>query len=269
VEQIVPVDGTRVSPVLRALNILLRVAGASRALTLSEVSAAAALPKPTVHRLARLLEQAGLLGKDALSRRYVVGPALLELGFNALRNAPTQRNRRLLLERLSEKLGETVNLAILTGDEVLYLDRVESSWPLRMDFKPGSRVPIHATANGKLLLAYAEPAVRARLLRALRLKPITARTITTRARLERQLVEIRRQGYSEDDEEFLAGVCCLAVPVRDRRGHVIAGLAVSAPSARFTLERARAHLGDLQSTATELGFELSAERDDTTRRVRA
>ncbi|HEU5303008.1 MAG TPA: IclR family transcriptional regulator, partial [Gemmatimonadales bacterium] len=199
----------------------------------------------------------------------VVGPALLELGFNALRNAPAQRNRRLILERLSEKLGETINLAVLTGDEVLYLDRVEASWPLRMDFKPGSRVPIHATANGKLLLAHAESATRTRLLRTLRLSPVTARTITDRGRLEAELVEIRRQGYSEDDEEFLAGVCCLAVPVRARGGHVIAGLAVSAPSARFTLERARGHLGDLQSTAIELGVELSGERDDTTRGGRA
>jgi DNA-binding IclR family transcriptional regulator len=173
------------------------------------------------------------------------------------------------LERLSEKLGETINLAILAGDEVLYLDRVESSWPLRMDFKPGSRVPIHATANGKLLLAHAEPAARARLMRILRLTPVTARTITERARLEAQLGEIRRQGYSEDDEEFLAGVCCLAVPIRDRRGHVIAGLAVSAPSARFNLDRARAHLGDLQRTAAELAFELDGDRHDTTRGIGA
>jgi len=250
-EQNVPFDGTRASPVFKALAILTHVARATGAVTLTELSAAVALPKPTAHRLARLLERAGLLGKDTLSRRYIVGPALLELGFNALRNSPAQRNRRLLLERLSE-------------DEVLYLDRVESSWPLRMDFKPGSRVPIHATANGKLLLAHAEPGVRARLLGAIRLTPVTVRTITTRAQLERQLVEIRRQGFSEDDEEFLAGVCCLAVPVRDHRGRVIAGLAVSAPSARFNLERARAHLADLQSAAGELGIELDGERDGKT-----
>ncbi|HEY7364523.1 MAG TPA: IclR family transcriptional regulator [Methylomirabilota bacterium] len=268
-EQKVPFTGTRAaSPVLKALAILAHVAGVSGPLTLTALSAAAALPKPTAHRLARLLEGAGLLGKDGLTRRYVVGPALLELGFNALRNAPAQRNRRLILERLSGKLGETINLAMLAGDEVLYLDRVEASWPLRMDFKPGSRVPIHATANGKLLLAYAEPAVRARLLRTLRLPAMTPRTITDRARLEAQLLAIRRQGYSEDDGEFLAGVCCLAVPIRARGSHVVAGLAVSAPSARFNLDKARAHLGDLQSTAIELGAEFSDERDDAARRVR-
>lgn len=259
-EQRVPFNETKPSPVLKALTILARVAG-SGAMTLTELSSTAELPKPTAHRLAGLLERARILARDTLTRRYVVGPALLELGFNALSNSPAQRHRRLLLERLSEKLGETVNLALLSGDEVLYLDRVEASWPLRTDFKPGSRVPIHATANGKLLLAHAEPGTRARLLRKLRLTPVTGRTITDRARLERQLAQIRRRGFSEDDEEFLAGVCCLAVPVRDGRGRVIAGLAVSAPSARFNLERARAHLDDLVRTAAELGRELAGERE--------
>ena len=250
------------SPVLKAISLLAHVARAATPVSLAALSAAARLPKPTAHRLAGLLEQSGLVRKDPLTRRYVVGTVLLEIGFDALRSAPAHRNRQLLLERLSEKLGETVNLGVLSGGEVLYLDRVEASWPLRMDFKPGSRVPLHCTANGKLFLAYAEPSARHRLLRGLRLVPLTSRTITSRARLLRALAEIRRRGWSEDDEEFLAGVCCLAVPVRDCRGHVVAGLAVSAPSARFTLERAREHVPDLQRVAEALGAELSIERGE-------
>lgn len=253
----------RPSPVLKAVAVLGHVARAPGPLSLAALSALVELPKPTTHRLARLLEHAGLVWQDPLTRRYVVGNRLVDLGFHAIRNAPAHRNRRLLLERLSEKLAETVNLAILAGDEVLYLDRVESSWPLRMDFKPGSRVPIHCTANGKLLLAYAAPAVRARLFRSLRLTPVTARTITDRARLTRELAVIRGRGWSEDDEEFLAGVCCVAVPVCDRRGRVIAGLAVSAPSARLTIAQARAHLDDLRTTAAGLGHELDAGGEET------
>lgn len=258
-ERDVPSNGIGPSPIARALAILARVAREPDPVSLVDLSRAAALPKPTVHRLAGMLERHGLLQRDHLTRRYAVGPALVELGFQALSHAPSQRNRRLVLERLSEKLAETVNLAILSGDEVLYLDRVESSWPLRMDFKPGSRVPVHCTANGKLLLAFAAPAVRRRLLRSLRFTAHTPYTIISRAGLEAQLAEIRRRGYSEDAEEFLAGVSCLAVPVRDRRGRVIAGLAVSAPSARFDLARARGHLDDLQAAAAELGAELRPE----------
>lgn len=244
------------SPVLKAISLLERVARAGEPISLAELSATTRLPKPTTHRLAARLERAGLVAKDALTHRYVVGAALVELGFEAIRNAPRRRNRRLILERLSEKLGETVNLAVLSGDEIVYLDRVESSWPLRMDFKPGSRVPVHCTANGKLLLAYAPPAVGDKLLQSLQLTPHTPRTIVRRRELEREVAAIRERGYSEDNEEFLAGVSCLAVPVRGRDGRVLAGLAVSAPSARFDLRRARTHLPDLVAAAEEIGEQL-------------
>ncbi len=246
---------------LKALGVLAHIARAPSPVTLADLSATAGLPKPTAHRLARLLEQAQLIQKDPLTRRYAVGARLVELGFEALRNAPVHRNQHLLLERLSEKLGETVNLAILSGDHILYLDRVESSWPLRIHFKPGSRVPVYCTANGKLLLAYASPAVQARILRSIRLVPHGPNTITNRLELHRALEEIRRRGYSEDNEEYLAGVCCVAVPVHDRRGRVVAGLAASGPLVRFDLARARAHVDDLRATAELIGLELSADRE--------
>jgi DNA-binding IclR family transcriptional regulator len=246
--------------VLKAVAVLSHVASASGPVTLAELSIAAGLPKPTAHRLAGLLEKAGLISKDPLTRRYVVGASLIDLGFNALRNAPPHRERRRLLEHLSAKLAESINLAVLAGDEVVYLDRVECSWPLRTDFRPGTRVPVHCTANGKLLLAHAPPSIRARLLRPTMLEARTHRTRTSVDQLAEELARIRRQGYSEDDEEFVAGVCCLAVPIRDRKGRVIAGLAVSAPSARFTLDRARAHLDDLRAAAEAIGAHLDADR---------
>src|SRR5207247_5528453 len=187
----------RPSPVLKALSLLQHVARATQPITLTERSAAARLPKPTTHRLAARLERAGLVAKDALTRRYVVGAALVDLGFEAIRNAPGRRSRRLILERLSEKLGEAVNLAVLGGDEIVYLDRVEAAWPLRMDFKPGSRVPLHCTATGKLLLAHPPAATREKLLRSLTLTAQTPRTMAGRPELEPELARIRQAGSSE------------------------------------------------------------------------
>jgi DNA-binding IclR family transcriptional regulator len=187
-----------------------------------------------------------------------VGSAFHDLCLHAIQRAPAHFDRQLLLQRLSEKLGETVNLGVLSGREVMYLERVEASWPLRMDFKPGSRVPIHCTANGKLLLAFAPRGRRERLLASISLERFTPNTPTDRALLRRELLEIRRRGYSEDNEEFLAGVCCLAVPVTNARGRTVAGLAVSAPSARFPLERARSHLPDLEACAEQLSAHLPA-----------
>ncbi len=248
------------SPVLRALTLITHIARASAPVTLAGLSSAVGLPKPTVHRLAALLEHAGFVDKEPLTRRYVVGSALVDLSFQAIRAAPGHHQIQLLLQRLSEKLEETVNLGVLSGGEVVYLDRVEASWPLRMDFRPGSRVPVHCTANGKLLLAFAPRRRREQLLSSLPTEAYTQNTITKRAVLLRELQKIRRQGYSEDNEEFLAGVCCLAVPVRDKRRRTLAGLAVSAPSARFPLERARTYLPDLQACAELIGTQLEAVR---------
>lgn len=248
------------SPVLRALTVLSHVARASAPVTLAGLSSAVGLPKPTVHRLAALLEHAGLVHKEPLTRRYVVGSALVDLGLQAIRAAPGHRQIQFLLQRLSEKLGETVNLGVLSGGEVVYLDRVEASWPLRMDFRPGSRVPVHCTANGKLLLAFAPYRRREQLLSSLPMEAYTQNTITQRSVLLRELQNIRRQGYSEDNEEFLTGVCCLAVPVRDKRRRTLAGLAVSAPSARFPLEKARTYLPDLQACAELIGTQLETVR---------
>ncbi len=255
-----PDDRLGDSPVVRATRILAAVARAEEPLTLADLSHAVNLPKATVHRLAALLEHEGLIDKDPLTRRYVVAHRFQDLALSAIRAAPLHQNRQAVLQRLSEQLGETVNLAVLSGGTVLFVERVEAAWPLRMDLKPGSRVPIHCTANGKLLLAFAPRRVRERLLAASTLQQYTKNTITSVEALLQELRAIRARGYAEDDEEFLAGVCCLAVPVRNGSGKVLAGLAVSAPSARFPLERARRHVADLRRVAGELGACLDAFR---------
>lgn len=248
------------SPVVKALRVLTAVVEAAEPISLADLSAAVALPKPTVHRLAAILVREGMLEKDPLTRRYAVARGFHDLAFRAIRSAPVHRARQFLLQRLSEKLGETVNLGVLSEGTVIYLERVESAWPLRMDFKPGSRVPIHCTAIGKLLLAFTPPSVRDSLLAVAPLQAYTKNTITDRERLLEELRITRKRGHSEDNEEFLAGVCCLAVPVRNATGKVIAGLAVSAPSARFPLERARSHLPDLKEFAERIGAHLEMTR---------
>lgn len=257
------------SPVLKAFRILARVVQEEIPISLAHLSAALGLPKPTVHRLALLLEREGLLQKDPLSRQYVIGSALEELAFGAVRNAPGHGMRRLLMQRLSEKIGESINLGVLSGEAVVYLERVVSASPLRTDFKPGTRVPIHCTANGKLLLAYSPAPLRRRILRTAPFPPFTKNTMTTAAELSRDLDGIRQRGYSEDNEEFLAGVCCLAVPVRNAENEVIAGLAVMAPSARFPLEKARGCLLDLNATAEAISAQWETARRSSPTRGKA
>jgi IclR family transcriptional regulator, acetate operon repressor len=248
------------SPVLKAIGILRHVAQQEAAVTLANLSRAVGLPKPTAYHLGRILERAGLISRDPLSRRYQLGSAFDTLAFSGLRNGVSQNRRRLLMENLSQKVGERINLGVLSGGKALYVEWVESTSELRVEVKPGTKLPLHCSANGKLLLAYSPPAVRERVLASAPFPTHTGNTITTADALSPELDRIRRRGYAEDNEEFLDGVICLAVPVRNRGGHVVAGLALMAVSARLSLEKARRYLPDLLACAAALSAELlSAE----------
>ena len=122
---------------------------------------------------------------------------------------------------------------------MIYLDRVESRWPLRLHFEIGSHVPIHCTASGKILLAAMKPAERRRIVDAVGLPAYTPHTITSRAEFDAELSRIAQQGYSLDREEFLLGMAAIAVPVMGLDGDVIAAVACHAPSVRFNVERAK------------------------------
>ena len=249
----------RRSPLGKAFRILHALAAAAGAVSLADLSAASELPKPTVHRLTLDLEGLGLIARDPLTRRFHVGPRLEDLAVEAMRHGMAQSGRRLHMQRLAEKLGERVNIGVIAGDKVVHVHWVDSAGPpLRIDVQPGTHVPMHASANGKLLLAYGPAAVRERFLATAPFSSYTPTTITTAASLRRELERIRREGHSEDNEEFLAGVSCIAVPIKNRRGGVIAGLAVMAPSARLPLAKARQHLPDLTTCADAISAELGS-----------
>lgn len=243
------------SAVLRALDLLETVAGSGRALAVADLCAMLDLPKPTVHRLCQRLERERYLVREPGGRHYAVGPRLLRIGLDVLRSGASP-DRRAVLEGLVEEIGETCNFTTLAGHEVVYLDRVEARWPLRMQLEPGSRVPMHCTASGKLFLAMMEPARRKRALDAMKLTAFTPATITDRAAFESELATIARQGYSLDREEFLLGLVAISVPVTDRRGVTLAAVACHAPSVRLDLDMARGHLPTLRAAAKRLAATL-------------
>lgn len=243
------------SVLFRALDLLETIAQSGRSLALAELEATLDLPKPTVHRLCQRLEAEGYLMREPGGRRYTVGGRLLRLGFDVMRSGATI-DRHAVLESLVNQIGETCNFTALAGHEVVYLDRVEARWPLRLHLEPGSRVPLHCTASGKLFLAALPVARRARLLDALDLSAHTPSTLTTRAALERELATIASQGYSLDREEFLLGLVAIAVPVIDAQGTTLAAIACHAPSARFSLDKAVSHLALLREAARRMAATL-------------
>lgn len=247
------------SAVSRALAVIERVAQAERPPTLAELGEALALPKATVHRIALTLEQQGMLLREPGGKRFSIGHRFASLAVDTLRNSPRRGMRRAIMQRLVDEIGETCNFTMLDGNHVVYIDRVEAHWPLRLHLQPGSRVPLHCTASGKLFLSHLRATARQRLLSALKLERHTANTITDRRKLERALDKIRTQKVGTDNEEFLDGLVAVAVPVTDARNRICAALAVHGPTARLSFEQALGHLPKLRAAAAELAATLDSD----------
>jgi DNA-binding IclR family transcriptional regulator len=161
------------------------------------------------------------------------------------------RERHAILSGLVQDIGETCNLTALAGTDIVYLDRVETAWPLRVMLAPGSHVPLHATASGKLLLSMLARAQRDRLLRVLPLRPLTSDTIVDVKVLARELDETRRRRVGINRNEHLSGLIAVAVPVMvDRRA--CAAIAVQAPVGRMSLDQLLAHVPRMQSAAEKM-----------------
>ena len=224
------------SAILRAIRIIDMIARRDSPPQLAEICRQVGLPKPTVYRILSTLEHAGWICREPGSKRYTCASDLTSVAGEVLMRSPSRVTRRAILEELVEQTGESCNLSIPNVSSVLYLDRVESDWPLRTHLAAGSRLPLHASASGKLFLSAMPRRSRERTLRLVPLVGHTPKTITDPARLLRELEEVRQLGYATDHEEYLTGICCLAVPVRDEESRVVAALSVHAPLARTRLE---------------------------------
>ena len=238
--------------VTRALGLLEALAAIEGPASLIELARHLDVPQATAFRLCQRLEDEGYLVREGGTRKYAVSARLTRLGIGILRSTGPMSARHAILADLVEGVGETCNLTALAGAEVLYLDRVETRWPLRLMLEPGSRVPMHCTASGKLLLASLPKPTRQQILKTLMLTPNTANSITNRADLDRELQRIARRGYSTDNEEFLAGLIAVAVPIKDERGRTFAAVACHAPVARLDLKSAIALVPALQTAAAKL-----------------
>lgn len=236
----------------RALRIVSEVAEAGVGLTLAELSTRLDLPKATLHRQCGGLLAQGYLARDVDPLRFVVGPALRKLAFITLNHGHVRALRHSVLTELVDDVQETCNFTTLDGAEVLYLDRVEARWPLRLTLDVGAHVPLHCTASGKLFLAHLPPPQFAELVAHVRLQACTPNTIASATRLRHECETIRAAGYSTDREEFIAGLIAVAVPVYDGDNVLRAAIAMHAPTARLSLEDALTRLPRLVAAARRM-----------------
>ena len=245
-------DAASGSSAERSLRLLSLLANEGRALSLAELAAQLGLPKGTAHRICTQMLASGFLARDVDERSFVVGPALRRLAFDTLNHGVVRGQRHDVLAGLVGQVGETCNFTTLDGTQVLYLDRVEAQWPLRLTLDVGSHVPLHCTASGKLFLAQMPHAARDALIAQLPLSRMTRNTIVTAKGLRAECDRIEEQGYSCDREEFIAGLIAVAVPVRGEDGAARAAIAVHAPVARMTLDGAVEQLPALHAAAKRM-----------------
>lgn len=242
------------SPAMRLFALLERIAARDGSFTLQSLVEDTGWPKPSVHRMLQQLEGAGLVQREGESRHYGTGVRLRRFAEALVTHSTLHAARHRVLRALVDEVGESCNITALVGGEVVYLDRVETAAPLRFYLQPGSRVPAHCSASGKVFLAQMPAEARERLVRAAPLERCTPATITDAAALEAELDTVRRDGHALDREEFLPGLVCVAVPVPPPRGETLAALCVAlqAPAVRLPIERALQWLPALRRAARAL-----------------
>jgi len=236
----------------KALAVLQAVTEHPQGVGLPDLAAKLRLPRQTVHRVLGQLRDSGLLLRDPVRERFSVGPRLIQLSLAALGSNNPWAPVRAVLQDLVGELGETCNIGVLEGLDYVYVDRIECEWPLRIHLEVGQRMPAHCVAAGKVLLAYLEPDLRARLLRSRKLIAKTPRTITRVADLEVELEKIQARGFGANDQENFEGIVASAVPIMDGHGRVVAAVTVHGPLPRLTFEACVASVPRLQQAAQRI-----------------
>ena len=247
---------TGTQAVERALGLLRSFEVGPPTRSLSELAQLTGLTSATAHRLLRALCRADLVSHDRKTERYGLGAALVPLGSRAADVLGVSAVRPML-DSLASTTGESVNLGVRDGSEVLVLLGVPSTQSLRFDQAAGTRVPVYASAMGKVLLAF-DPDPDEAVRSVHRLTKLTEWTITSRSTLSSVLEETREQGWAINYEEREPYVRTVAVPVRSADGWALAAVAVQGPSSRMTDDRIKALLPSLQATAAGVSTSLSA-----------
>lgn len=199
----------------------------------SELARRLGLGKSTVHRLLTTLVAEGLVEQDQRTGGYRLGLIMFELGEAVAVHQELHAAAGPVLAHLREQTGESSQVGILDGHEVVYVDRLESAYSLRLFTETGRRVPAHATSSGKVLLAHLPEPDREKVLTAAPLPRFTTHTLVDPDVLRAALVAVREQGWAEAVNEREIGVASVAAPIRDAYGEVVAAVSIGAPIARF------------------------------------
>lgn len=233
-------EQNRIQSLDRALNVLDCLAQSS-GMTLTEIAEKLQQSPATIYRILSTFEARHAVEMDATSQEWFIGPESFRLGSAFLRRTSLVERARPLMRDLMEETGETANLgtevSTEVSSEVMFISQVETHENIRAFFPPGATSPMHSSGIGKVLLAHWEQSKIDKYISRDNLEVFTDNTISNRDDLHAELIRIKKQGYAFDNEEKSIGMRCIAAPIFNIHGEVIAGISISGPSSRLTLER--------------------------------
>ena len=246
----------------RGLAILAAFEPGRTLLGVSELARAVELGRSTTHRYVATLARLGYLQQDEATRKYRLGPRVLDLGFSAINSMELREISAPHLHQLAEETGHTCNMAILDGVDVVYIERVRSSRPgnevgIELDLHIGSRLPAYCTSMGKVLLAFLPDCPREELLDRIELVQRGPNTLTERRALERELRRVRRAGVAVNNEELAYGLRSVGAPVRSQSGAVVAAINLAVHRSLGTVDELVRQFGEpLQRTARDISARI-------------
>ena len=256
-----------IKPVLKALRVLKCVGDAGRELPLVEICRIVALPKPTVYKYLQTLREAGFVLYDPECECYWLGPNAWSLGRTVDPSLRVREVARPIMEHLRDRFGETINLGVLHGDEVVYLEMALCRQALRMQATIGAHDPAHTTSLGRAMIAFL-PQDRWKKHLPQQIQKRTARTITTHDALHAELVETRLRGYALERGENEEGALCIGAPIFDQDGNAIAAISLSAPATRIShlaeTEVGEAVVQTARNISSRLGYQHAHPLRDVT-----
>ncbi len=240
------------SSVERVMQIIEMVAEAPRPVSPAELALELDIPKPSIHRLVNQLQEEGFLTLD-VQGGVICGHRTHKLMMSLLKsNFIYKTERQAVLQKLSNKIQETVGIAFIHDLEIVYMDRVLSNWPLQINIPEGHRIPIWASASGKLLLSYMSVAQQKKIIDSMPIRVLTKNTIIDKDELINCLKHTNKNGYGVDNEEFIPGMVACSVPVPNGDKTPFATIFTHAPTVRKSMDELLSYLDDMHLAAAEL-----------------
>jgi len=249
-------DRYLINSILRAGSILKCFSRGKGTYKMSEISARVGLDRSTTYRILLSLEKCGLTEKDPRTGEYSLGPAALEIGSAFLGRTDLIQIAKPIMTDLALRAQETVNLAVLSETEILYIDKVDSPRSVGVMSKVGQRNPVYCTSLGKTLLAFQPEERQARILRAIEFKSLTPNTITSKKGLIQELQAVKKQGYALDRREIEEDVECISAPIMDYQGAAVAAVSISGPQRKIGTPQEKEFIGAVVETAAQISAKL-------------